>query len=54
MSEPVELPSVEGATYIRLVFNEETLYFIVAEVKSDYLVLMSLNQDDTITFTRAK
>ncbi|MDP2650397.1 MAG: hypothetical protein Q8P16_02420 [bacterium] len=53
-AEPVEVPDIPGATYVRLVFDEETVYFIVPEITESNLVMIYLGRGGALTFTRVK
>lgn len=51
-SEPVELPIVEGATYLRILSGEEALYFTVSEVTEDSLQLIYLDRGGALNFRK--
>lgn len=52
-TQPVTIPVIEGATYLRIVFGEETLYFTVPSVSADTLALVYLD-GGALTFTRVQ
>ncbi|MES2668069.1 MAG: hypothetical protein V4644_00025 [Patescibacteria group bacterium] len=50
--EQAELPDVEGATYIKLQFPEEVLYFTVTELSASDLSLSYVGRGNTLSFER--
>jgi hypothetical protein len=51
-SEPVEIPVIEGATYLRILSGEETLYFTVSEITEDSLQLIYLDRGGALNFRK--
>ena len=50
--EPISTPAAAGATYLKIVFSEEVLYFTVSEVLDDTLQLIFLDRGGALNFTR--
>jgi len=51
-AEPVQLPVIKEATYLRIVFAEETLYYTVSELARDTLQLVFLDRGGALNFER--
>jgi len=50
--EPPTIPLIEGATYLKIIFNEEVLYFTVSEIDEDALQLIFLDRGGALNFRR--
>ncbi|PIR86490.1 hypothetical protein COU13_00640 [Candidatus Kaiserbacteria bacterium CG10_big_fil_rev_8_21_14_0_10_43_70] len=50
--EPANLPLIEGATYLKILFAEEALYFTISEISSNTLQLIYLDRGGALNFER--
>jgi len=50
--EPPTVPSIEGATYLKILFAEEALYFSISQVGEQALQLIYLDRGGALTFER--
>lgn len=52
--EPISIPSEEGVNYLKLMFGTEAMYFSIAELDAESLVMIYLNRGGALEFERVR